>query len=141
MADTITATVRLPQEMTAFLKENGSGITAGIVNAVNDLIRLRNISDIELKGIFCPGEWKFFADSLNGTMTLDGFRVSRDALIAHNEDSQTYEDTATRYGIDVFALNQKCGKLTGAQVDALYRRLEKFWDKCAETDLEKWAVY
>ena len=138
--ETKNVTLRLSTEATAYVLTQGSSVTEGINNIISQLQQHERHADIELKGIFTPEEWKFLADSLNGTMTLDDFRFSSSALVAHNEDSQIYEGTASKWGGSLSDLNAKCANLTAAQVEALYRRVEKFWEH-PETDLEQWAAY
>ena len=138
--ETKTVTLRLPQEMADYLTQNGDSITDGVKNVINLLQRHERCADIELRGRFTPDEWKFLADSFNGTMILDDFRFVSDALIAHNQDSQLYEGTADKWNINLEQLNQKCSDLAASQVEALYRRIERFW-KHPETDLEQWAKY
>lgn len=138
--ETKNVTLRLSTEATAYILTQGNSITEGINNIVNQLQQHERHADLELKGKFTPEEWKFLADSLNGTMTLDDFRFSASALVAHNEESQLYEGTAIKWGVYIADLNAKCGSLTAAQVEALYRRVEKFWQH-PETDLEQWATY
>lgn len=140
--ETINATIRLPKEIMDAIKENGNGdgVNAGTINTVRDLIRLRRSSDMEIRGIFTSNEWRFLADSLNSTVITDDLRGNKAALIAHNEDSEIYDGMAGRHDVNVAALNAKCEKLTGAQVDALYRRVERFWNN-PEADLTAWAEY
>lgn len=138
--ETKNVTLRLSTEATAYVLTQGSSVTEGINNIISQLQQHERHADIELKGIFTPEEWKFLADSLNGTMTLDDFRFSNSALVAHCEDSQIYEGCADKWNINLIDLNAKCANLTAAQVEALYRRVEKFW-KHPETDLEQWAAY
>lgn len=80
-------------------------------------------------------------DSLNGTYTQDEtFRYSQDALIAHMEDSDLYEGIGTKWNIDVKSLCEKIKSLSSAQIDALYSRVEKFWEH-PDTDLDAWALF
>lgn len=136
-----TVTLRLPQDVADYINSRSDfGMTDGVKNIVETLRRHERYADVEIRGRFTPGEWKFLADSLNGTMTLDDFRFLPDMLAGHNEDSQLYEGTADKWGVDLTTLNKKVVALTAAQVEALYRRIEKFW-KHPETDLDAWAVY
>ena len=135
-----TVTLRLPQDVADYINKNGEGMTYGVLSIVEKLRRHERYADMELRGRFTPEEWKFLADSLNGTMTLDDFRFTPSALVAHNEDSQLYEGTADQWGVDLAALNKKVAALTATQTEALYRRIEKFWEH-PDADLELWAHY
>jgi len=135
-----TVSMRLPQDVADYIMRNGDSITDGVKNLVSQMQRHERYADVELRGRFTAEEWKFLADSLNGTMVLDDFRFSASALVAHNQDSQLYDGTASRWGIDIDKLNSKCNSLTAAQVEALYRRVERFWNH-PETDMDAWAKY
>lgn len=135
-----TVSMRLPQDVADYIIRNGDSITDGVKNLVSQMQRHERYADVELRGRFTAEEWKFLADSLNGTMVLDDFRFSASALVAHNQDSQLYDGTASRWGIDIDKLNSKCNSLTAAQVEALYRRVERFWNH-PETDMDAWAKY
>lgn len=139
--ETKTVTLRLPQDVADYISSRSDyGMTDGVKDIVETLRRHERYADVEIKGRFTPEEWKFLADSLNGTMTLDDFRFVPSVLVAHNEDSQLYEGTADKWGVDLAALNAKVEALSATQVEALYRRIEKFWSH-PETDLDAWAVY
>lgn len=135
-----TVSMRLPQDVADYIMRNGDSITDGVKNLVSQMQRHERYAAVELRGRFTAEEWKFLADSLNGTMVLDDFRFSASALVAHNQDSQLYDGTASRWGIDIDKLNSKCNSLTAAQVEALYRRVERFWNH-PETDMDAWAKY
>ncbi len=138
--ETKTVTIRLPQDMADYVTRSGDSMTDGIKSVIETLQRHERYADMELRGRFTPDEWKFLADSLNGTMTLDDFRFLPDVLVAHNEDSQLYDRTSDKWHIDLAALNRKCAALTATQTEALYRRVERFWEH-PEADIEQWAKY
>lgn len=139
--ETKTVTLRLPQDMADYITRNGDSMTDGIKNVVETLRRHERYADVELRGRFTPDEWKFLADSLNGTMTIDDFRFLPDMLVAHNEDSQLYERTADRWHVDLSELNCKCAALTATQTEALYRRIERFWEHPNAVNIDQWAQY
>lgn len=138
MTDTRLISLRIPNKVLESL-DTKDGITNAIISALDDLTLLHRQSNIEIKGIFTPEEWKFLADSLNGILVTDMFRVSKDALIAHCEDSETYDKAASRYDVSIPELSKKIDSLCGAQVDAVYRRVESYWEN--QPDLEEWAKY
>lgn len=135
-----TVSLRLPQDVTDFITRNGDSVTDGVKGIVSQLQRHERYADVELRGRFTQDEWRFLADSLNGTMVLDDFRFSPSALVAHNRDAQLYDGTASRWGIDIDALCRKCEQLSASQVEALYRRVERFWAH-PDSDLNVWANY
>lgn len=100
------------------------------------MIRKRSIS--ELKGRFTKAEWSYMADSLNGTIVTPEFRCIPGALVASIEDSDRYDGLGEKWNVDVKKLIYKIEDLTAAQVDAVFTRIEEFWDS-EEKDLDKWA--
>ena len=96
-----------------------------------------------LKGKFTPNEWKFMADTLNGTRFRPEERFKPFILVYEFEDSQIYDRTADKWGVDIEALNAKVIALTAAETDAVISRVEKFWANCDRPCflLEKWAKF
>lgn len=139
MATTKTVTIRMPEELASWLSEQGDGMNQVIVDLLDNVRYSRIYALNELKGRFAPCEWKFFADSLNGTLVNDQFRYNRGALIAHCEDSEELEGTASRYDVDIASLKEKINSLSASQVEALYSRVERFWSDPVE--LDKWSEY
>ena len=135
-----TVTIRVSNEDAEYLNELGGGFLNRGINALLEKIRvLTTRADNELKGRFTESEWKFLADSLNGIIIDDSLRYSAQNLAYHNDDAQTYDKTADKWGVNLTELNEKVLCLTSAQVDALYRRVERFWTK--SPDIEAWAKY
>ncbi len=99
---------------------------------------IRRASLKEIMGVFTPPEWMFFADILNGTIITAEFRCLQSGLIAEMEDSIHFDNAAAKWKIDADKLYEKVERLTGAQIDALYYRVEPFW-KDENRDIEKWS--
>lgn len=138
--ETKNATIRLPKDLVDVLTKDGDSINQAIISTIKELQQIRIISMHELKGIFSANEWKFLADSLNGTMVTDSFRYDKKSLIIHCEDSELYDHTAQKYNVNIDELKQKINTLKGANIESLYRRVSDFWEH-PETDIEKWAKY
>lgn len=136
-----TATIRLPEELAVWLTSEGEGINQAVISTVETLRRIRTVSMGELKGVFTSEEWKFIADSLNGTLVDATFRCNVSALIAHCEDAEAYEGTGGKWGVDLPLLCAKIKSLKGANIEALYSRVESFWKNSETTNLEEWAQY
>lgn len=134
------ASIRLPEQQTNYILENYKNINFGIVSIVDALQIIRKYSLSEIKGVFTPGEWSFFADSLNGTITDGIFRCSKEALIYHCQDAEQLDGTASKWDVDLAQLTAKIEKLTGAQVEALYFRIEQFWEG-ENRDLDAFSNY
>lgn len=145
----VTKSIRITEGQEKFLLSNYKNVTEGISDCINkamipsedeELLKLLKAYSLnELKGKFAPNEWKFFADSLNGTIVDGMFRCNVGALVAHCEDSEQFEGTASKWDVSVPGLTEKINKLGGAQVEALYTRVERFWDD--PKDLEEWSVF
>lgn len=129
----------MPEELASWLSEQGDSMNQVIVGLLENARLARAYALNELKGKFIQAEWKFFADSLNGTLVNDQFRYNKGALIAHCEDSENLEGTASKYEVNMASLREKINSLSGSQVEALYSRVEQFWNN--PVDLDKWASY
>lgn len=106
------------------------------------LQQIRRYSLNEIKGVFTPAEWCYMTDSLNGTMITVDFRCSTSALSASIEDSDTFDGLGEKWDVNVLELLQKISKLTGAQVECVFNRVEEFWNSPGfEKDLSKWAIW
>lgn len=63
-------------------------------------------------------------------------------LVASIEDSDLYDGLGAKRDVDVKALCDKVSNLTAAQVDAVFARVEAFWNSDdEERDLEKWSKW
>lgn len=109
-----------------------------IAQSIAELQMIRKRSMSELKGKFTNAEWSYMADALNGTIITPEFRCIPGALIASVEDSDRYDGLGEKWNVDVKKLIYKIEDLTAAQVDAVFARVEAFWDS-EEKDLDKWA--
>lgn len=140
MATRKGTTVYLPEDQAKYIQENYKNQNIGIIAAIEALMTIRKYSTNELKGIFTPEEWSFLVDSLNGTMTTDSFRCNVGALVHHCRDAEELDGIGQKWEIDIEKLVSKVEKLTGAQVEALYFRVESFWED-DNRNLEEFAEY
>lgn len=140
MATRKGTTVYLTEEQTRYIKDNYDNQNVGIINALDALIMIRTYSLSEIKGCFTPGEWSFLADSLNGTMTDGSFRCNAGALAYHCLDADKLDGLGAKWEIDIQELMHKIKDLTAAQVDAVYFRIEQFWNS-EDKNLEEFAKY
>ena len=122
---TKNVTIRLNESMSDYILKTYINYNVGINEALDALRTIRAYSLNELKGKFTKEEWSFFADS---------------ALVAHCEDSELLEGTARKWGVGIKALIEKVNSLTGAQVEALYLRVEQFWND-ESRDLDKFKSW
>ena len=136
---TKNATIRLPEEIAEWLTEDGKSINQAIIESYQTLKRIRTVSTGEIKGKFTPSEWSFLADSLNGTMITDAFRCNVQALVAHCEDSAKYEYLDKKWDVNMDTFLQKIKSLHGANIDAIYARVEDFWGN--ERNMEEWINF
>lgn len=134
------ATIRVSEELTALCEPYGS-ISQGVKSMIEKLQTIKKLSANELRGKFTESEWKFLAASLNGSINDETLRYRAELLCYHNEDSERYEGTASQFGIKLSDLNAKIRQLTAAQLDALYTRVEYFWDNSEKIELDAWAKF
>lgn len=139
--ETKTVTLRLPVEMVEYLTRNDDSINQAVVNEISNLKRIRLVSMGELRGLFTPQEWVFIADSFNGTLVDDFMRANVGVFIAGCEDSERFEGKAGLHGVDLPSFLDKIRTLKGANIEAIYSRVEDFWNHSSETDINEWAEY
>lgn len=140
--NTKNVTVRIPEELYQELSVGEDSINFQIVHRLEKLSKLERLSLQELKGKFASSEWAAIADSLNGIYTKDEtFRYNSEALAAHLEDSDLYERIGERWKVDIKKLCRKVRSLSSTQVDAIYRRVETFWEHSTTTGLDTWAKF
>lgn len=140
MATRKGTTVYLPEDQAKYIQENYKNQNYGIIAAIEALMTIRKYSLNEIKGIFTPEEWSFLVDSLNGTMTTDAFRCNAGALAYHCQDADKLDDLGEKWEIDIQELMEKIKDLTAAQVDAVYFRVEQFWNS-EDEDLEEFSQF
>ena len=137
---TKNVTLRLPSEMVEYI-DKGDGINQGVKDIIETLRRHEQHADLEIRGKLTKGEWGFLFDTMNGVKVLDDFRFNKNVLMAHNQDAEVFDKSASKWSVDVAELNAKIEKLSAAQVEAVYRRIEKFWDSCEGLNFEKYLDY
>lgn len=130
----------MPQDVLDWVEFGSKSKNEVIVESLKALRKMRQVSANELRGVFAPNEWKFLADSLNGVVIPDVFRCSVSALIAHAEDAAALDNLGTKWGVEIGELVGKISLLHGANVDALYTRVEEFWAHPG-TDFDEWAIF
>lgn len=118
----------------------------GLSNRITILLRryrdLRTYAANELRGKFTPAEWMYIVDALNGTIISDdSLRYSASVLATSMQEANTYENLGAKWSVDVPAMVDKILSLTHSQVDALYWRIEKFWDNAEKIDTSEWAKF
>lgn len=138
---TKNVTLRLPEEMVEYLTRNNESVNQAVISEINTLKRIRTVAVGELKGLFTPDEWMFLADSFNGTMIDDVFCANVGAFIAGCEDAEKYEGTASKWGIDLPSFITKVKTLHGANIEAIYGRIQDYWEHCYDLKLEDWAKF
>lgn len=134
------ATIRLEKKYLDLLDKFGS-VNNGVKAVCDKLATIQKLAANELRGKFTENEWQFLAASLNGTITDETFRYDSSVLCYHNEDAEKYEGYASNFNVDLKAINKKIAALTSAQLDALYTRVEEFWDSESRPELDVWAKF
>ena len=134
-----TVTIRMEEELAATLEKEGDSLNRTIVENLKRLNRIRLVSEKELAGIFTDNEWRFLFDSLNGVLIDDSMSCNVGVLIAHCEDAERFEGTASRWDVNIEDVTAKIADLKGANIEALYDRVKRFWSK--DNDLNEWSNF
>lgn len=140
---TKTITVRIPSDIYDGMQakaENIGSISQQIVDGLRKNETIAKLSLGELKGKFSEEEWCALSDMLNGTIVDDAVRYYTNALVAEVQDSELYDGTCSKWKVSTDGLIAKVEKLTAAQLDALYTRVETFWAH-PEADIMEWAKF
>lgn len=147
--ETKNITIRIPSDIYQEMQEkshdpryNAGSINQQIIDRLQKQAILSKLSMNELRGMFSKGEWSALADMLNSTMVTPEFRYRPEFLVSEIDDTMALEqDLGKKWGIDIPVLKEKCSKLTAAQLDALYSRIEEFWINPSTHDLDAWADF
>lgn len=138
--ETKTVSLRLPVEQVEWLTKNEESINQAVINTIDRLRMIEKYADRDIAGKFTPEEWCYLADSLNGTLVDGDFRYLNAALVAGIEDSATYDGLDKKWGVDVAAFTDKIKSLSSSGVEAVYRRVEAFWND-GTRDLTEWSKF
>lgn len=138
--ETKTVSLRLPVEQVEWLMKSEESINQAVVSAIERLQMIEKYADRDIAGKFSPEEWSYLADSLNGSIVEGDFRFRSVALAANVEDSATYDGLDKKWGVDVAAFAEKIKSLSASSVEAVFRRVEAFWND-GTRDLEKWSNF
>ena len=136
-----TTSVRLSTEQIEYLKSLCDGnVNQAIVELIEKKQLADKYADRDIKNIFTENEWKYLADSLNGTMVMGDFRYCSSALIAGVEDSATYDNLDAKWEVNINDFKSKIQKLSSSSIEAIIRRVENFWEN-PEQNIDLWAKY
>lgn len=142
MEEIKNVTISLSQDMVDWLVKNRQSIDDGqsiddlIIASVLELRNTREVSTYELKGLFTPEEWCFLADSINGIWITDIMRNNVQMLIDNCEES-AMNGLDKKWGVDMENFKKKLTSLHGANVAAIYARIEKLWNNDLADDVFK----
>lgn len=138
--ETKTITIRVPMEHAEWLAKNQEGMNAAIVDCIEKTAYINKYAMRDIKGKLTPSEWKFIADSLNGSIVEGDFRYVSGALIAHTQDADEFEGLGAKWNVNVEELCSKISKLSCCEIEAIYRRVEAFWEDSTQ-DMEEWSKF
>ena len=103
--------------------------SAGLQEAVNSFLYIRQYTIRELKGRFTSGEITALADIFRGNPYKwpATTPINVDMLITVVVDTQDYQDLEVGYGVDYKDLIWKLKQLTAAQCFFLYSEISRYW--------------
>lgn len=107
-----------------------------IISDLEIFEQVRLYSQRELKGKFAATEWKYLIDCLNGVIIPPQLRCHQSVLVASVEDSNSFDNLAAKWGVNMKEFVKELEALTGAQVDAVYRNVEIYWERSSEERIE-----
>lgn len=138
---TKTVSLRLPEDMVDYLMKNYKSINQGVISELSCLLRIRQVSVGELRGLFSYNEWMFFADTFCSLVKDATFCCNKGAFIAACEDAERFDQTATKHLVDLAELVKKIETLRGANIEAIYNRIAEFWANSNDIKITDWAKF
>lgn len=138
--ETKTVSLRLPVEQVEWLTKSEESINQAVINTIERLQMIEKYADRDISGKFTPEEWNYLADSLNGSIVEGDFRFRSFALAANVEDSAEYDGLDKKWGVNVATLTDKIKSLSSSSVEAVFRRVEAFWND-GNKDLAEWSKF
>lgn len=128
MVDTKTITIRIPFGSSVFLEaiQGEDSMNVTIVRAIDRYQYLCAYSMEEIRGKFTPDEWFFFLRATDKIIPEGPFRYNPESLIAYCRDAEKLNPSLTTdLSVDLKVLTDKIQKLTAAQIEAIYSRIER----------------
>lgn len=129
-----TVSSRLSPEIMSQLSEIDSRPTVSTQAAIEVMVYLRRSTLHELRGRFTREEIIALVDSFNGLIPTWQLMCNTDVLVAHTEDAEKYQYSASANGADPEVLIEKLKKLTSAQASVLQLELWAFWNRDENTN-------
>lgn len=139
--ETVTKTYRLPVDIAAWLEEGQKSSNQTLIDKLRNYKSVISVSTNELKGVFEPSEWSLLVDILNGTIIPSSIRCNNSVLVAQIEDACELDGVDDKWHVVKDVLISKISRLTGAQIEALYTRIESFWDDSYNEMLSDFAKF
>lgn len=119
---------RLTEDVRNELKNLYGSHAAGLEFHIPGMLKLRQYTLHELRGVFTKEELTAIVDSQNGTMLVVDYLPNVGVMAAHLEDFEKFENGISRHGANPQVLLQKINKLTASQVYWLQDDIKVFWD-------------
>lgn len=120
---------RLSEDVRNELKEFYGSHAAGLELHIPGMLKLRQYTLHEVKGLFTKAELTALVDAQNGTLLVVDYLPNVGVMAAHMEDFEKYENGISRHGATPKALLDKLHKLTSAQVYWLQDDINVFWEQ------------
>lgn len=134
-----------PEVMQKIRISSDKSINAYINKALRQLMMIRNYSTEEMVHYFEPEEWKFLVEVLKDRKILNEDRCRSFALCTIIKEYMLYNNKQD-CDIDIIKLNEKIEPLTAAQIDAIYSRIEDYYNISSDIRsengfLDQWADF
>jgi hypothetical protein len=119
--------IRLEDTIAKMVSEIDKRPSTAIQEVVEVFVYLRKATLRELKGLFTKEEIIALADSFNGLIPTWGIMCNAGVLLAHTEDAEQFQYSASSNSADPAKLFAKIKNLTSAQAAILQLELIMFW--------------
>ena len=122
----------------SYYEENYRSLNAGGEKALKFYPTIRRIALFEIKEQFTDPEFKYMLEMMNGHVLSD-LDARNEVMIAEIEYSNTLDNLAQKWKIEIDKLAEKVKKLNHLQVFFLSEWLCTFWDMPDKKfSMEKW---
>ena len=129
-----TVSSRISGDVMTLLEDIDSRPSVSTQTAIEVFVYLRRSTMLELRGRFSKEEIIALADSFKEVSPTWQVMCNTDVLVAHFENAEKYQSSATSNGADPLVLIEKIKQLTSAQASILQLELFTFLNRNDNAD-------
>ena len=121
--------IRMDEDLLESIYTPNKSLSEQVNDCVKQLIAIRSYTTEELKNKFKPEEWRALAEAMKNFRNSDISRYQSQTFTMALKSADINNGIGNAWKIDIDNLCNKIDQLTAAQLDALYNRIDKFWNR------------